>query len=140
MLARPVAPHRPPSSDEHSLFRTTARRALFLAALAGNLVVLYAPHPPATPGAGAGADKVVHAVVFAVLVLTGLRAGLRAAWFVPVVLAHALTSEIVQEVLLPERQGDPWDALADVVGTALGVAAHRWRRRSPSDSTPVARP
>ena len=140
MLARTVAPHRPPPSGERARSRTTtARRALFLAALVGNLVVLYAPSPPATPGAGAGVDKVVHAVVFAVLVFTGLRAGLRASWFVPVVVAHALISEIVQEALLAERHGDPWDALADAVGITLGVVAYRWRRRSLSDGTAAAR-
>lgn len=91
-------------------------------ALAVNLLVLYAPDHGAPSVATPGLDKVVHAVIFAAPAVTGLFAGLRPAWFVPALLAHAIASEIVQHVLLANRQGDPWDVVADVVGVLLGWA------------------
>ncbi len=131
--ARPtVAPNRPsaePGRPRRPASRAPAlARTVFGVALAVNLLVLYAPRVPAPPTADVGLDKVVHVAVFALLVLTGLRAGLRARWFVPVVVGHALASELVQELLLAQRAGDAWDAVADLAGVALGVLA--WRRLS----------
>lgn len=109
-------------------------RLLFAVALVVHLTVLYAPAPD-VPGTGVpGVDKVTHVLVFATLTWAGLWAGLARRWFVPAVLAHAVVSELVQAHLLAGRAGDPWDAVADVVGVALGVLAHR-RRRRPSPST-----
>ena len=130
MLAPTVAPHRPaavPGPPRRSPRRARAlARTAFVAALAVNLLVLYAPRVPAPPTGDVGLDKLVHGAVFALLVLTGLRAGLRAGWFVPVVVAHALASELVQELLLAQRHGDAWDAVADLAGVTLGVLV--WRR------------
>lgn len=68
-----------------------------------------------------GADKVVHALLFAVPVyllgrLTG-RIGLVAAGFA----VHAVLSEVIQGRAIPYRDADPWDAAADLVGIALAV-------------------
>ncbi|WP_413452310.1 VanZ family protein [Georgenia phoenicis] len=100
------------------------RRVLLAIALVLHLAVLYAPRVPG-PGTGLfpGADKVAHLGVFALLVLAALWAGLPARWVVPLALAHAVLSEVVQHVLLPGRSGDPWDTLADVVGVGLGWGA-----------------
>lgn len=116
------------------------RRLLLVGALALNLVVLYAPDPGSPPGSGLGLDKFVHAGIFALLVLTGLRADLAPRWFLPTVLAHAVISEIVQALLLPARAGDVADAVADVAGIALGYLAYRrWPgRAAPSASAPDA--
>ena len=123
MLAHTVTPNPPAPPARGPSVR---RWAAFAVAIAVNLVVLFAPSPD-VPGDGVpGLDKVVHVAVFAAVTLTGLRAGLRAPWFVPVVLAHAVLSEVVQAVVLPQRSGDPWDVLADVVGVALGYAAFRY--------------
>ncbi|MFZ0528993.1 MAG: hypothetical protein WAL91_00480 [Propionicimonas sp.] len=101
------------------------------AVLVAHLVALYLP---GTPDGGLelpafpGADKVVHALLFAVPVyllgrLTG-RVWLWAAIFA----AHAVASEVVQWRFVAYRDGDPRDALADLVG--IGLAVFLLRRRS----------
>ncbi|KAB7743361.1 VanZ family protein [Nostocoides sp. F2B08] len=68
------------------------------------------------------ADKVVHALVFALPAVLGVLAGLRP-WLVGVILAvHAPVSEVVQHLWIPGRTGDPWDVVADVVGVFIGLA------------------
>lgn len=131
MLARTVAPPPPPRDFPHQRRTGTALgRLALVGALVLNLVVLYAPDPGTAPGAGLSLDKGVHAAIFALLTLAGLRAGLDPRWFLPAVLAHAVSSEIIQAVALPARAGDPVDALADAVGIALGYVLHRrWPRR-----------
>ena len=66
-----------------------------------------------------GADKVVHAVLFAALTASaGWWYGVR-----PVVLAlllgYAITVEAVQGLLIPGRSASVLDVLADTVGIAL---------------------
>lgn len=129
MLARTVnSQHR----VDLSAHRTTLRWLALAAALAVNLVVLYAPDPgtPLTPVPGL--DKAVHLTVFLALTLAGLRVGLARGWFLPAVLAHAVVSEVVQATVLPARSGDAWDLVADAAGIALGYLAHRrWPVRLP---------
>ncbi|MFV0458798.1 MAG: hypothetical protein ACK5MT_08550 [Actinomycetales bacterium] len=78
------------------------------------------------------ADKVFHAGSFAAVGYAAVRAfvrpgpdprpGRRAlAWVVGLLVAHAVLSELIQAWLLPARSGDPLDALADLLGVALGV-------------------
>lgn len=118
------------------------RRVFFAGAVALQLVALYLPQPP-TPGEVAvpGADKAVHVLVFALMMLTGVLAGLPARWLALVLAAHAVLSEVIQHVLLPTRSGDPLDALADLGGIALGwyvatmVTRHR-QSRSPGARSP----
>lgn len=109
-----------------------ARRALLLAALATlafQLVIVYSP-------SGGGAppfpnfDKLVHCTVFAMPVFLAVLARVPAVPVVALFAVHAPVSELVQWGLLPNRSGDPWDAVADLVGVALGaVAAHLLTRR-----------
>lgn len=94
------------------------------AALLVQLVVLYAPSSPADPPF-AGADKVVHALVFLVPVALALLAGGPPRVVVGVFAAHAVVSEVVQHALLPGRAGDPLDVVADLVGVGLGVLGAR---------------
>ena len=95
-----------------------------------SLVVLFAPS-----GDGAApfpqSDKLVHATLFLLLAWSARRcfgAGL------PVLLAvaaYAPLSEVLQGVLLPDRDGNAYDVLADLVGTAAGwLLAARSRTRS----------
>ncbi|WP_193311294.1 VanZ family protein [Georgenia satyanarayanai] len=103
---------------------THLRRAALALALLVHLVALYLPRVPGdAPHLFPGADKVAHVGIFALVVVAALWAGLPARWVVPLALAHAVVSELVQHVLLPGRSGDPWDTLADAVGVALGWAA-----------------
>jgi hypothetical protein len=139
MPGRAVRPTPPTPSPAASPLR---RWAPFAGAVAVSALVLFAPNPD-VPGEGVpGLDKVVHAVVFAALAFTGLRAGLPARWFVPAVLGYALASEAVQGWALAGRSGDPWDLLADAGGVALGTWLHRRAagvtfhpRRRPDGST-----
>lgn len=116
---------------------TWARRALWAAfalALALQLVVLYLPSTPAGPGIP-GFDKLVHAGIFLLPAALGVLLGLRIGWLVVVLAAHAVASELVQLTLLPERAGDVWDVVADLIGIALGVVVGliaRPGRRAPS--------
>lgn len=96
------------------------------------LVALYWPSPPSGPGIP-GLDKLVHASVFLLPAALGVVAGIRPLWLGAALAAHAVASELVQHLVLPERAGDIWDAAADVVGVAIGlligVAIHRRLRR-----------
>ena len=93
---------------------------MFALAVAANLVVLYWPHVE-TPGGLPYVDKVGHVVAFAAVAWTARRAGLFRRSLVPVLVAHAVVSEVVQHTLLPGRRGDPADVVADVIGVALGL-------------------
>ena len=98
-------------------------------AVAVNLVILFWPRP-ASPGGLPGLDKVVHLATFASLALTGLRAGLAGRWLLPVLVGHAVASEVVQELLLSRRSGDPRDVVADLAGVLAGTLLARasWGR------------
>jgi len=140
MPGRAVSPTpSTPSAPGPGLASSLRRWAPFAGAVTVSAVVLFAPNPDVPGGGVPGLDKVVHAVVFAALTFTGLRAGLSARWFVPAVLGYALTSEAVQAWVLADRSGDPWDLLADAGGVALGAWLHRrtagatFRPRSPQD-------
>lgn len=94
------------------------RRWLF-AAVVVQLVVLYAPRAPSTGGVP-GLDKLVHVLVFGLVVAAGLRV-CAPGWLVLLLtVVHAPVSEMVQAVVLANRSGDPLDVLADLVGCALG--------------------
>ena len=117
--------HGAPPETERVAVEAVPRGRAVLWALLGisvivQLVVLYAPPGPGD-GPFAHSDKMVHLLVFLVPVAVALLAG-AARWLVVAVFgAHALVSEVVQGVLLPTRSGDAADALADLVGIALGV-------------------
>jgi uncharacterized membrane protein len=93
------------------------------------LVAVYAPSGGGAPPFP-NADKIVHAAIFAAPVVFGVLAGLRPLLVVGVVAVHAPVSELVQWSLLPQRDGDVWDAVADLGGVALGWLLARWLTRS----------
>ena len=102
---------------------------LFAVAVAVNLVLLFWPRAPGTPG-GLHLDKVVHVLSFAFVMWSGARAGFPIRWLVAVLAVHAVTSELIQHALLPGRSGDPADVLADLTGVAgvvLALGAASWR-------------
>ncbi len=69
------------------------------------------------------ADKVAHLFLFASVAFLGLRVGVPARWLLAVLVANAVVSELVQHFLLPQRSGDPFDALADLAGARAGCVA-----------------
>ncbi|UJH70784.1 VanZ family protein [Ornithinimicrobium sp. INDO-MA30-4] len=69
----------------------------------------------------AHADKVVHFLMFALP--AAVAAVVRSRAMIVVLIVHAVISEPAQRVLTSGRQMDVWDAVADLLGVALGVAA-----------------
>lgn len=95
-----------------------------------HLAVLYAPRVPPPPGGGfSGMDKLGHVAIFALVAAVALWNGLPGRLVVPVLLGHAVLSELIQHVALTDRSGDPWDVLADVLGVGLGWFVWRWWRQ-----------
>ncbi|MHB8187910.1 MAG: VanZ family protein [Dermatophilaceae bacterium] len=100
-------------------------------ALAVQLIAVYSPHGPAGPEI-TGLDKVVHLSIFFVPAFAALMMGVRARWALGVLALHAPVSELIQHFGLPQRDGDVFDAMADLSGVLLGWLAYVvWTRRHP---------
>lgn len=113
------APGRvPPPHGRHRL-----TRASFALAALVNVVVLYWPRQVSDAELFPNVDKVVHVGVFVAVAWTGVHARVPRRWLVPVLVVHAVSSEVVQHWLLPARSGDPRDAVADLLGIGLGLLA-----------------
>ena len=95
---------------------------LAVAAVVVQMLVLYWP-VVTVEGPVSWTDKVVHLLVFAVPTFLVGRALGSVRTAVIIFAVHAPVSELVQHFLLPGRSGDPWDAVVDLVGVALGAAA-----------------
>ena len=105
-------------------------------AIVGQLVGLYLPRTPDAVDRFPGADKLLHAVGFALPVvllpwadtlrrrsvgrLPRVRILVLLVWLSVV---HALVSELVQHAAYANRAGDPLDVLADWTGIAVGMLA-----------------
>lgn len=74
-------------------------------------------------GPASGTDKAAHVLLFLAPTVAGLLAGVRPAYVVAPLALHAPLSELVQHVVLPDRAGDVWDAVADLAGVVLGVTS-----------------
>lgn len=112
------------------------------AAVVAQQVGLYGPAGPVQPGWFPSADKLQHALGFAVpmfLVLMtseiyAVRGGralrpLAVAALAGLFAVNAVVSELVQARPGSGRSGDPVDAVADLLGIAAGwLAFRRWRR------------
>jgi hypothetical protein len=86
------------------------------------LLVLYWP-VVTVEGPVSWTDKVVHLLVFAVPTYAVGRATGSVRLAAILFALHAPLSEVVQYTLLPGRSGDPWDAVVDLIGVALGALA-----------------
>jgi alkylation response protein AidB-like acyl-CoA dehydrogenase len=103
-------------------------RAALAGAVAVNLLLLYWPRPVGGEGLP-HLDKAVHLLAFAAVAWTGLRARVPAGWLLPLLVLHAVLSELAQARLLPDRSGDWADVLADLLGILAGTLLVRasWR-------------
>ena len=97
----------------------------FVLAVAVHLAVLYWPRSPST--GGLPIDKVVHAVIFGMVLWAAAKAGLRVAPVAVLLAGHAVVSELIQHYLLAGRSGDPTDSVADLTGVVI-VTLILWRR------------
>jgi VanZ family protein len=105
-------------------------RAAFVAAVVLQLYGVYAPREAGPQVGIPQIDKVAHCFLFAAVAFTGLKVGLPARWLLGALVANAVVSELVQHWVLPQRDGDPLDALADLAGVALGAwLGSRFTRR-----------
>jgi hypothetical protein len=93
-----------------------------LVAVVLQLVLLYAPSSGGV-SPFPNFDKLVHSAMFALPVFFALLARLPRVPVIAVLALHAPVSELIQWTLLPNRSGDPWDVVADLVGVTLGAAA-----------------
>ena len=119
-----------------SRVRVWAWRIAFVVAVVLQLYGVYAPRE-AGPHVGIPQiDKVAHCFLFAAVAFTGLKVGVPARWLLGALVANAVVSELVQHWLLPQRDGDPFDALADAAGVALGVWLARYRPSRVARRTP----
>jgi VanZ family protein len=91
------------------------------------LIALYAPRAP-SEGGRYHLDKLVHAAIFAAVVWTGRRAGLPFRWLVLACAVHGPLSEWIQGHFLPHRDGNVPDAIADLIGVAIGAVLPQRRR------------
>jgi hypothetical protein len=108
-------------------------QAAFGLACAIHLYGLYWPQQAGPDDSIPYSDKVGHLLLFSTVAYLGLRIGLPARWLLGVLVVEAVVSEVFQHYLLPQRSGDPFDSLTDLVGIAVGVwLARRWIRRPPA--------
>lgn len=100
---------------------STPARLAFAGALGVHLVGLYLPRVD-VPGSVdvPGADKAMHVLLFALVMLTGALVRIPAKWLALVLAVHAVVSEVIQHLALPGRSGDPLDVLANLGGVLLG--------------------
>ena len=128
-----TAPGRTSARGGPTAPRPAARgwwRAGLALAVVVQLVVLYSPtqRPMGGLSSTLGVDKLVHASMFALVMVAGRRARLPRVPLLLLTVVHAPVSEAVQSALLPGRTGDPWDVVADLTGCLLGWWLTRERR------------
>jgi hypothetical protein len=101
-------------------------RGAFAVAVLISLAVLFAPAGD-VPYAPAGVDKLVHASLFAALVLTGRWAGTGRVVLVPLLVLYGAASEVIQGAIGRDAAIGDW--LADLAGILLGSLVWQWLGR-----------
>ena len=101
-------------------------RGAFAVAVLVSLAVLFAPVDD-VPLAPPGVDKLVHALLFAVLAVTGRWAGVSRVVLAPVLVLYAAVSEVLQGIIGRDAAVGDW--VADVVGLLLGLLVWDWLGR-----------
>ncbi|TCO47156.1 VanZ family protein [Kribbella antiqua] len=96
-------------------------RIAFVAAVALQLYGAYAPREAGPQVGIPQVDKLAHLFLFGSVAFLGLKVRVPARWLLGTLVANAIVSELVQYWLLPQRDGDPFDVLADLAGVALGA-------------------
>ena len=110
-----------------------SRRTPFALVALLSLWMLFSPGST-VPSGPPYSDKVVHALLFAALAFTGLRAGVRPVVLLVGLVDYAAGSEVLQSVLPIHRDGDPADAAVDLLGLAAGLLAGLLAGRRPRTS------
>ena len=98
--------------------------ALWAAAVLGVVVVCLIPPPPLPPLPD-NSDKLEHFAVYFLLAAGAVqvfRRGRMLAWVGVALVAQGVCIEFAQGALTATRSADPFDALANAVGVAAGLA------------------
>ncbi|WP_344689739.1 VanZ family protein [Blastococcus jejuensis] len=103
-------------------------RGAFAVMVLVSLAVLFAPASD-VPTAPPGVDKVVHALLFLALALTGRWAGIGQALLGGALVGYAVVSELAQGLTPLARTMSVADWLADVVGILAGLLLWRLTER-----------
>lgn len=117
----------------HRTVTTRTQASLGIAFAMMIALQLHVLYTPVVPGGGPQIphlDKVIHLAVFTFPTLIGLWVGFNPRWFIPVIAAHALVSEVIQHLALQGRTGDPGDVAANLLGVLFGWALFRLLRSS----------
>ena len=112
------------------------RRVLWMALVVALIAHLYGLYTPGEPGGVdlfPNADKVWHFLGFAIPSTLAVLL-IRRWWPIVAFAANAAVSELVQHYVLPNRDGDLMDLLADLSGLVPAIALLIWLQ-SASDST-----
>ncbi len=119
------------TGETTSTVKLWAWRIGFVAAVVLQLYGVYTPRE-AGPHVGIpGIDKVAHLFLFGSVAFLGLMVRIPVRWLIGALVANAIVSELVQYAVLPQRDGDPFDVLADLAGVAVGAwLAFRVMRRT----------
>lgn len=106
-------------------------RVAFWSAVGAGIVLALWPQPGPDEPWLPGADKIEHALAFAVLVWTGRRAGYRNALALAIgLLALGGAIELAQGLVTTTRTADLLDWFGDAAGIALGFAVGWLRARA----------
>ena len=98
------------------------RRVPFACTVLLSLIMLFSPASRVPSGIELN-DKVVHATLFLALAFTGVVARLPLRALALGLVLYAGVSEGLQALLPIDRDGNVPDALADVIGVVVGLAA-----------------
>lgn len=100
----------------------------FVVAVSLSVIVLFTP-ASGVPTAPPGTDKVVHFLLFALLMATGVHGRLPVRPLFATLVGYAAVSEALQWLITAlGRGGDVVDGLVDVLGVTVGyLAVARWR-------------
>ncbi|OOL31450.1 membrane protein [Rhodococcus rhodochrous] len=82
-----------------------------------------------TPSAFPHADKITHALMFAVLAYASRFARIPPAATVAWLAVYGVLTEVLQATVAVRRSGSVWDWCADLVGVAIGVTVFEAVRR-----------
>ncbi|TDZ42058.1 VanZ like family protein [Mycobacteroides franklinii] len=106
------------------------RRLTLLGAFAVACLLLFTPGGT-VPSGPPGADKVAHVLIFAMLAACSRFAKIDEKRTLTWVLVFAASSEVIQALWIPRRDGSLLDLLADAIGLLTGLLLWRKIRRGP---------
>jgi VanZ family protein len=75
------------------------------------------------------ADKITHALMFAVLAFCSNYARIPPAWTLAWLAVYGVLTEILQATVAVRRSGSVWDWCADIVGALIGLVVFELLRR-----------